>query len=94
MEEIKKYRKNPSVVTTAVDDGAVLLNLDTKYYYNLNNTGFKIWQALGEAQSPSSIAIDMAKAYETDIERVNLSLVRLFEKLETEGLIVADGPPR
>ena len=91
MEEIRKYRKNPSVVTTELDDGAVLLNLDTKYYYNLNVTGLKIWEALEDTRSPSLIAADIANEYETDIERVNLSLARLIEELEEEGLIIVDG---
>ena len=94
MEEIKKYRKNPSVVTTELDDGAVLLNLDTKYYYNLNVTGFRIWQALENARSPSLIAADIANEYDTDIERANLSLARLIEELEKEGLITVDGSTR
>ena len=94
MEEIKKYRKNPSVVSTELDDGAVLLNLDTKYYYNLNVTGFRIWQALEDAWSPSLIAAEFANEYETDIERVNLSLARLIEELEKEGLIIVDGSTR
>ena len=94
MEEIKKYLKNPSVVSTELDDGAVLLNLDTKYYYNLNVTGFRIWQALEDTRSPSLIAAEFANEYETDIERVNLSLARLIEELEKEGLIIVDGSTR
>ena len=94
MEEIKKYLKNPSVVSTELDDGAVLLNLDTKYYYNLNVTGFRIWQALEDARSPLLIAAEFGNEYETDIERVNLSLARLIEELEKEGLIIVDGSTR
>jgi hypothetical protein len=94
MEEITKYRKNPSVVSTELDDGAVLLNLDTKYYYNLNVTGFRIWQALEDTLSPSLIATEFANEYETDIDRVTLSLARLIEELEKEGLIIVDGSTR
>ena len=94
VEEIKKYRKNPSVVSTELDDGGVLLNLDTKYYYNLNVTGFRIWQALEAARSPSLVAAELANEYQTDIDRVNLSLTRLIEQLEKEGLIMVDGPTR
>ena len=49
------YRKNPSLACTELDDGAVLLNLDTKYYYNLNETGLRIWQIMEEYQNLTEI---------------------------------------
>ena len=41
-----------------------------------------------------SIAAELANEYETDIDRVNLSLARLLEELEKEGLIIVDGSTR
>ena len=84
------YRKNPSVVTTELDDGAILLNLDTKYYYNLNLTGLKFWQALETNKNPLTIAKTIAKEYETDEERVKNSLTRLVNELNKEGLILTE----
>jgi|ERR1700680_195023 len=34
----------PDVVATVIDDGAVLLDLETKYFYRLNRTGWAIAQ--------------------------------------------------
>jgi hypothetical protein len=88
MDEFKTYQKNPSVVCTELDDGAVLLNLDTKYYYNLNETGLRIWQIMEEVENPAEIAEKLANEYEIDVERAKASVVKLMEELEKEGLII------
>ena len=82
------YQKNPSVVCTELDDGAVLLNLDSKYYYSLNEMGLRIWQIIEEFQSPLEIAKSLADEYEIDAERAREGVVRLIEELEKEQLII------
>ena len=88
MHKLKTFRKNPSVVSTELDDGAVLLNLDNKYYYNLNETGLRIWQIMEESPSPLGIAEKLTDVYEIDIERAKISVDRLIEELEKENLII------
>ncbi len=85
------YRKNPSVACTELDDGAVLLDLDTKYYYNLNETGLRIWQFMEESQNLTAIADKLSNEYEVDLERVRASVLKLVEDLENEGLIMSKG---
>jgi hypothetical protein len=48
---------HPSVVCTILDEGGVLLHLDTKYYYSLNRSGMAVWSALeAGAADPQSLA--------------------------------------
>jgi hypothetical protein len=86
--KFKGYQKNPAVVCTELDDGAVLLNLNTKYYFNLNETGLKIWQIMEEFQNPDEIAEKLANEYEVDIEGAKTSVIRLMGDLERESLII------
>lgn len=88
MDKFNKYKKNPSVICTELDDGAVLLNLYTKYYYNLNETGLRIWQIMEEFHSPAEILKRLANEYKVDAERAKISVVRLIEELEKEDLII------
>ncbi len=90
-DQLKAYKKNPSVACTELDDGAVLLNLDTKYYFNLNETGLRIWQILEESQNPLEIAERLANEYEVEMERAKASVVKLMEDLEKDGLIMSKG---
>lgn len=84
----KIYQKNPSVLCTELDDGAILLNLDTKYYYTLNLTGLRIWQIIDESKDPLEIAQKLAIEYEVDEERALISIKKIIEKLEHERLIL------
>ena len=88
--QFKTCKKNPSVVCTELDDGAVLLNLDTKYYFNLNETGLRIWQTLEESQNLTEIAEKLSIEYAVEVERAKASVVKLMEDLVKNGLIVSD----
>ena len=91
-DQFRTYRKNPSVACTELDDGAVLLNLDTKYYFNLNETGLRIWQIMEEFRTPAEIAGKLACEYDVDEERATASVLRLLGELKKEELVVSQEP--
>ncbi len=93
-DQLKTWRKNPSVVCTELDEGAVLLNLDTKYYFNLNETGLRIWQIMEDSLNSMEIAEKLAGEYDVDMERAKSSVVRLLGELEKEELILSAGNRR
>lgn len=82
------YQKNPSIVCTELDDGGILLNLDTKYYYTLNQTGLRIWQILDELKSPSDIVRNLTIEYEVDENMAMQSVARIMKDMERENLII------
>lgn len=88
-DQFKTYRKNPAVVCTELDEGAVLLNLDTKYYFNLNETGLRIWQIMDDSLNSMEMAERLAGEYDVDLERAKSSVVRLLGKLKKEELIIS-----
>jgi hypothetical protein len=50
-----RVEKSPQTVFTALADGtAVLLNLETLFYYELNKTGAVLWQEI-EATNPATV---------------------------------------
>jgi hypothetical protein len=42
--QAKTLMLRPEVVVTVIEDGAVLLDLDSKYFYSVNQTGWAILQ--------------------------------------------------
>lgn len=82
------YQKNPSVVCTELDDGGILLDLDTKYYYTLNQTGLLIWQIMDGKKSSSEIARHITNEYEVDEKNAIESVLKLIKQLEKENLII------
>ena len=55
---IVRYALRPDVVATLLDEGAVLLDLDSKYFYRLNRTGWLVVQCF-----ESGATLDEVKAY-------------------------------
>ena len=77
-------RAHEKCLLTVLDDGTgVILNLDTKFYFTLNETGVALWQALeGGAGTAHEIARELAQKFEVeetealdDVRAVLLELV-------------------
>lgn len=85
---------HPSLVFTQLDDTeAVLLHLDTKRYYTLNETGTRIWELLQQSRSAQEIALALQDNYAlTDQEALPLLLAFVDELLQ-EGLVQQSSAP-
>lgn len=81
------YKKNPAVVSSELDEGAILLDLNTKYYYNLNESALLIWKIMDELSLIPEIAERIAEEYEVDRGRAEESVRRVMAELHKEGLI-------
>ncbi len=46
-----RMQSHPSVVCTVLEDGGVLLNLETKFYYSLNRTGLLLWTLIEDGHA-------------------------------------------
>ena len=79
--------RNPAVVCTDIDDGAVLLDLESTAYYSLNRTGLRIWNFLEEARTLDGIATHLVAEFEVDRDQALTSAERFVSVLEQEGLI-------
>jgi hypothetical protein len=84
-----RYKKNPAVVCTEFDEGAILLDLNTKYYYNLNETALSIWKSLNELSSTSEISERLVAEYEVEENRVLGCVRRMIAELCKNGLVIA-----
>ena len=88
MQQNKSYQINPSVICTELDDGAVLLDVETKYYYHLNDTSLRIWNGFRGKMNVSQIATSLIQSYEVDEQRAVNSILQFTQQLEEEGLLM------
>ncbi len=82
------YRSTPDVSFSMLnEEEAVLLDLKTRRYYSLNETGATIWQGLQAGHDVSRIADALVEAFEIDREAA-LHHVRTFlDRLVEDGLV-------
>ena len=88
MELNQAVKPHPEVVCTDVGGNeAVLLHLDTKKYYSLNNTGLRIWQMLSDGQTPADVIVRLQAEFDVTPEKARESVINLMNELISEKLI-------
>ena len=66
---------------------AVLVDLNTKRYYTLNETAMLVWRGLERGQTRDEIAREICKRYEVDEEHASQSIERLINSLAAHRLL-------
>jgi hypothetical protein len=78
------------VVVTDFDGGeGILVDLNTKKYYQLNETAMVVWKALEQGKSIGEIANDMTTNYEVALENATRSVERILDNFQTYKLLAA-----
>ena len=86
------YRPSENVVFTSLFDGTgVLLDLRTKLYYTLNETGRLIWEQLERGLGPEEIARRLSEEYDVSPEEALREVEEFLGKLREEGLVEVEG---
>ncbi len=83
-----RYRAIPEALVATLSDGAVLLNLQTKRYFSLNETGTRIWELVQQAVDEESIVATMIREYEVDEPTARKEVRRILDELIEAQLIV------
>ena len=89
MDLSRKYAIDKDRITYRIIDGeAVILNLDSGYYYSLNSVGTNIWKMIDEGKKPETILSCLEQDYR-QVEKRDLKkdMVALLDDLKKEKLI-------
>ncbi|HEX6047333.1 MAG TPA: PqqD family protein [Pyrinomonadaceae bacterium] len=78
------------VVVTDFDGGeGILVDLNTKKYYQLNETAMVVWKALEQGKNVSEIASDITANYEVALESATRSVERILGNFQSYKLLAA-----
>jgi hypothetical protein len=79
------------VVVTDFDGGeGILVDLNTKKYYQLNETAMVVWKALEQGKSVGEIANHITANYEVALENATRSVERILANFQTYKLLTAE----
>jgi hypothetical protein len=87
---MERLVRNPDVVATELEDGAVLLNLQSGFYYSLNSSGLEVWRL---AEVDPERALSAAAGFVELLEREAL-LVRTDQEPNATGRMADSGDER
>jgi hypothetical protein len=85
-----RYRAIPEALVATLSDGAVLLNLQTKRYFSLNETGTRIWELVQATADEESIVATMIREYEVGEATARAEVRRILDELIEAQLIVIE----
>ncbi len=83
----KLYVKPNNVLVQAIDNEMILLNLESEFYFALDDVGARFWDVLQGADSLEQ-ALDVLEAeYDVDRDTLSQDLESFLTKLESSGLL-------
>lgn len=78
------------VVVTDFDGGeGILVDLNTKKYYQLNETAMVVWKALEKGRTMNEIVADITSSYEVAPDQAALSVQRIVDNFHSYKLVGA-----
>jgi hypothetical protein len=82
-----RYAISKDVLTAHLEGEAVLLHLETKQYYRLNETAAAIWQGLERGLDPSDIVGHLVRDFTIDAATAEAEVDRVLGELRERGLV-------
>lgn len=83
-----KVTPDPEVLCTDLRNGeAVLLNMETKTYYSLNETGSQIWHLMSKGHTLMEISQELEARFDVTLDRAQQCVIDLANQLVAEELV-------
>jgi hypothetical protein len=83
-----RYKAIAEALVATLSDGAVLLNLQTKRYFSLNETGTRIWEMVQQTADEEAIVAALLREYEVEEQMARAEVRRILDELIEAQLIV------
>ena len=78
------------VVVTDFEGGeGILVDLNTKKYYQLNETAMIVWRGLEHGKTMSEIVAEIISKYEVALDKATASVQRIVDNFQTYKLVGA-----
>jgi len=82
-----RFEPAKDIVFTALEDEVVILNLKTRRYFGLNESGVLIWQAVQTGKDVAEMTSSMAEVYDVTAEDAREAVVTFCQELLDAGLL-------
>lgn len=80
------------VIQTKLADGdTVLLDMSSRRYFSLNETGARVWDLLKAGRTMAEITADLQQRYEVGADAAAASVERIVSELVSQQLLSVDG---
>ena len=82
-------RPNSEVIAKRLDEATVLVDISTSRIFELNETGTRIWELLGQGLNVEQIVQHLVSEFEVEDSQAAEELKTLLSQLRDQGLVAA-----
>ena len=83
----RRLKQNVNVVSSRVGEAGVLVHLLSNRIFEVNETGVRVWELLGEGRSLDEIEERLQVEFSENRERLRSDIQALVDALAREGLV-------
>lgn len=87
MNEMTKLKRKPGLMTASMNGSAVMMDIETGKYYNLGETGGRIWELLDPPATVTELCDQLTQEYDVSREVCMKDLQGFLQSLMDRGLI-------
>jgi len=80
-------KPNPDVIAKRLDEVAVLVDVSTNRIFELNHTGARVWELMGQGFDKEQIVRRLIDEFEADLPIIAKEVDSLLGRLRMEGLL-------
>ena len=81
-------RPSPEVISKRLDEATVLVHIPTNLIFELNETGTRVWELLGQGLDTNTIVGFLVEEFDVDKARASNEVNDLLVQLRTKDLLV------
>lgn len=82
-------RPNPEVIAKRLDQATVLVNITTSHIFELNETGTRVWEMLGQGLKVEQIVAQLVREFDVTSAQAGDEVDKLLLRLTAEGLLIS-----
>ena len=83
-------KRKRDVISRPFGDAAVLVDLTTNQIFELNRTGYRIWELLEERLDRAAITEVLQREFKVERSQLELEVDELLNELRRENLLAED----
>ena len=80
-------RPNPQVIAKRLDQTTVLVDISSSHIFELNESGTRVWEMLGEGLDPDNIVQQLVREFEVTADQAADEVNGLITRLRAAGLL-------
>ena len=83
-------KRKRDVISRPFGDAAVLVDLTTNQIFELNRTGYRIWELLEQRLDRATIADALQREFDVERSQLELEIDELLTELRRENLVTEE----